>query len=132
MSKFTDEDYITIFLVDKGFKRFGVRVDTNLTLRLLTKAIQNRKMYGVAKENLRLYKWQDDRTWNKLYSGRSGKAYNKSTYEKTLPDLGIIDGSWLKVEWVLGRGHMIGVGLSSVVAIPVAIIALPTAPAVVW
>lgn len=113
------DDSLTVYL-ERGSRRFGMKVDKNISLRFFTRAIQHTSMFGIRKRNLRLKVLQDDGTWIRFYSWRFQTDDDKIIYDKPVVDLGITDGTVLKVEYVLSGGDMAALAVASVVALPAA------------
>jgi hypothetical protein len=114
-----DDDRFTVY-VQRGRKCFGITMDEKITLRYFSRAIQHPQLFGIRKRNLRLSVLQEDGRWIRFYSWRVRSHHDKMMYDQTLLDLGIIDGTILKVEYVLSRQNIVALTVATVVAIPVA------------
>ena len=92
----------------------------DITLRLLTRAIQHRSTFGVPKKNMRLSIMYDDESCAKFYCRRSENKNDKCLYDEPLSTHGIIDGTCIKVEWVLSNSNMFFLAVGAVAVLPVA------------
>ena len=115
-----NNDDSLIVYVEGRSRRFGMKIDKNITLRYFTRAIQHTSTFGIRKRNLRLSVMQDDGTWIRFYSWRFQTDDDKIIYDKPVLELGITDGTVLKAEYVLSGGDMAALAVACVVAFPAA------------
>ncbi len=113
------DDILTVYL-ERGRLCFGMMIDKNITLRSFTRAIQHKSMFGIRKRNLRLSVLQNDGTWIRFYSWRFQTDDDKIIYDKPVFELGITDGTVLKVEFVLSGGDVAALAIATGVALPAA------------
>lgn len=105
-----------------------ITVDDGISFRQFTRIIQSNVTIGIRKANLRIHILRGD-GWHHYYSWRVQSKGEKEVYKASLSEMGLLDGTWLRAEYVLSTFNMATLALGAVVAIPVAAAAAVTAGA---
>ncbi len=90
----------------------------SITLCSFTSAIQHDSACSIRKANMRLH-LRKGNVWEYFYSFRLQSAGEKAMLDKPLVSLGIEDGAYFQVEYVLSTFNALAIG-AAVVAIPFA------------